>query len=127
MNRIRLVVAWLLLLALPLQGIAVHASDMSCDDGEKTAVLQTHGSHHGHGIAPAGHSHDGPVTGETQQHDGGETQVSASGHSCCHNLSTGVPPATNAGISESPREISSSVQLLTTLYIPELPQRPPRA
>lgn len=123
MNRMRLIAAWLLMLALPVQGMAAHALVMACDSLQSPAVQQTHQDHGGHA---AGHDHDSHGAAVHHQ-DNSETAGSSSGHSCCHHASTGVLPTAHAGMPESPREIPGSVQLLTTLHIPELPQRPPRA
>lgn len=126
MNRMRLIAACLLMLALPVQGIAAHALVMACDSLQSPAAQQTHQEHGGHAAANAGHDHDSHDTSGHHQ-DTSETSGNSSGHSCCHHASTGVLPTAHAGVPETPQEVPGSVQLLTTLYIPELPQRPPRA
>jgi hypothetical protein len=126
MNRMRLIAAWLLMMALPVQGMAAHALVMACDSLQSPAVQQTHQNHGGHTAAHAGHDHDSHGAAGHHQ-DNSETAGGSSGHSCCHHASTGVLPTAHAGMPESPREVPGSVQLLTTLHIPELPQRPPRA
>lgn len=126
MTRMRHIAAWLLMLALPLQGFAAHALVMPCDGMQSPAAQKGHDAHGGHVATYAGHDHDKHGAAEHQQ---GSTDAadSTSGHSCCHHASTGVLPASNAGVPETPQVVPGSVQLLTTLFIPELPQRPPRA
>jgi hypothetical protein len=122
MKRIRRIAACFLLLALPLQGIAAHAPVMSCDGGNDATAQQAHDMHGNHAAA-SGHD-----LLAAEPHPGGhDAGGKASGHNCCHHAFTGLPPAAHAGMPETPREIPGSVQLLTTLFIPELPQRPPRA
>jgi hypothetical protein len=126
MIRIRQIAACLLMWALPLQGFATHALIMPCDGTQSPAAEQSDIHHVGHNAASAGHDHD--KSGFTEHQQGSsDTAGSASGHSCCHHASTGVLPATHAGVPETPQVVPGSVQLLTTLFIPELPQRPPRA
>jgi hypothetical protein len=122
MRRVRLFAAWLLMLALPLQGIAAYAPLMPCGD-EHAAVQQMHdhGAHSDHHAQPADHH-----AATTPSHDH-EPANDASGHSCCHHVFTGAAAATTPLPREAPLAVIPRISLLNTLFIPELPQRPPRA
>jgi hypothetical protein len=126
----RLIAAWLLMLALPLQGIAAYAPVARCGDGHAAATQQTHHqaheSHAGH-HAPAtaaDHSQQ-PPAGHHHPDDGQPGE--AAGHACCHHAFTGAPSAAMPGTPPAPDAVTPRVFLLSTLFIPELPQRPPRA
>ena len=114
MKNVRLIAVWLLMLALPLQVIAAYAPLARCGDN--------HAEHHAMAAAA---DHDHAATGH-QHHDNGPSTDSG-GHSCCHHVFTGAATAATPGVPEAPRAITPRVSLLSTLYIPELPQRPPRA
>jgi len=114
MSKLRTLIACLMLLALPLQGLAAYAPAAQClDDPSLHAV-------HNQDRALAEHAHHshGPATPE------GADQA---GHACCHH----VCPAANAALiplaTASPQSVVPRVTLLATLFIPDLPQRPPRA
>jgi len=115
MNPLRALLIAFLLIALPLQGVAAYTPAMACADA--------HAAH--------GQEHEHPATTDTAQdhhHPGNpEPAEPTSGHSCCHHVVSAAAPLIIAGIPETPRVLESRVSLLTTLFIPELPQRPPRA
>lgn len=120
MNRVRLIAVWLLLLALPLQGLAAFAPSSLCADAHAAHTM--HDSHQKHHDAAAQvHDH-----ASDHQQEGQSTDQPA-GHSCCHHVFSGVPSAAIPGMPAPPSEMTPRVSLLATLYIPELPQRPPRA
>jgi hypothetical protein len=117
MHPFRTFVVALLLAALPLQGLAAFAPAMDCADAHAA-----HGSGHPDHSATDGasaHDHHAPA-------DSGSADA-AGGHSCCHHVATAVTPGGIAGMPESPQTLIVGVRSLATLFIPELPQRPPRA
>ena len=116
MKRLRLIAVWLLLAALPLQGMTAFTTLMTCasSHADAAAVADHHGAQHVHGHQPG------------EPHDNGQPET-ASGHYCCHHLFSAVLPGVAAGTAEAPRTLTSGVPPLDTLFIPELPQRPPRA
>ncbi|MBX3652302.1 MAG: hypothetical protein KF771_13110 [Burkholderiales bacterium] len=119
MNRFRALLVAILLLALPAQGLAAYTPAMACTDAQ-TMHGDGHDQHHEQ-HAPADVAMD-----HHHQSDSG-TADPAGGHSCCHHVVSAGAPALIAGIAEVPRILVSRVSSLATLYIPELPQRPPRA
>ena len=109
-----------LLCLVPLQGMAGALSSIMCDPaehhetlGSDAAALPTH-SHADGGGMPHGHTGDGAPDAEHSMHQ------------CCHILVAGVPapPASFSGIDLAVFE--TSLSLLSTLFVPEQPQRPPR-
>jgi len=123
MKRVRLFAAWLLMLALPLQGIAAYAPLMPCGDEPATAQLtQDHSTHGGHHAQLADHA----ATADQQPHDH-EAASESSGHACCHHVFTGAATSTTPLPPEAPLAVIQHISLLNTLFIPDLPQRPPRA
>lgn len=125
MKHVRLIAVWLLMLALPLQGLAAFAPSARCaDDQPGNAAQATHGSSGGHhGVMLQTHDHPA----DDQQHDDGQPADQGSGHSCCHHVYSGASSATVPGTPAPPHAVMLRVLLLSTLHIPELPQRPPRA
>lgn len=137
MSIVRLVIAWLVMAALPLQGLAA-ASMLFCEQATHSTAVQPashgHGSHADAGHDHAKHSHDADEHGSAGDH----TVVSADdasaldGHSCsvcaaCCNL---VALAEMPGFSldadppaAQPLEIPSRVSSRET----SLPDKPPRA
>lgn len=122
MKSLRLIAVWLLLLALPVQGLAAFTPLARCADAPSSHAMHDSQQNH-HGVASEAHDHD---TGHSQQ-DEGQPVDQANGHSCCHHVFSGVPSAAIPGMPAPPSGITPRVSLLATLYIPELPQRPPRA
>lgn len=124
MKTVRIVAVWLLMLALPLQGVAAIAASVDCigSDSEQAAhaVHDKHQSHHA-----ASQAHEHPA--DNQQQDDGQPVDHASTHSCCHQVFTSAPSTTIPGIPAPPNTVIQRVSLLATLHIPEQPQRPPRA
>lgn len=118
----RLIALWLLLLALPLQGLAAFTPSARCADAPPVhAMHDSHQNHHG--AASQAHNHD---TGHPQQDDE-QPADQTSGHSCCHHVFSAAAVDGIPGMPAPPRGITPRVLPLTTLHIPELPQRPPRA
>lgn len=123
MKHLRLIAVWLLLLALPLQSLAAFTPSAHCADGTQSghpSYSSPQSQHHA-----ALQAHDHPT--DQLLHDDGQPADQANGHSCCHHVFSGVPSAAIPGMPAPPYAVTQRVSLLTTLYIPELPQRPPRA
>lgn len=124
MKHFRLIAVWLLMLALPLQGLAALMPSVRCADSHQSEHA-AHGSQQSqHHAALQMHDHH-PADHQQQDNDPSADQVN--GHSCCHHVFSGVPSATIPGLPVPPLAVTPRVSLLTTLYIPELPQRPPGA
>jgi hypothetical protein len=125
MKRLRQIAAWLLMLALPLQGIAAYAPLAPCGDEHAAASQQAHDhdAQAGHHAQAAADHH----AAAGQQHHDHEPANDASGHSCCHHVFTGAATGATPQPPEAPLAVIPRISLLNTLFIPELPQRPPRA
>lgn len=119
MNRLRALLIAVLLLALPLQGLAAYLPAMSCGD-----MPSMHGNTHG-----LEHGQHAPEHAAMDHHHQDENAPAeqAGGHSCCHHVVSAGAPALITGLSETPRILVPRIFSLATLHIPELPQRPPRA
>ncbi|MBX3664575.1 MAG: hypothetical protein KF834_02700 [Burkholderiales bacterium] len=118
MNRLRALLVAVLLLALPVQGLAAYTPAMTCGDAQAM-----------HGDSDnRQHGHHVPAKTAMDHHhqDNSNSAEPSGGHSCCHHVVAGAP-ALIAGIAETPRVLVSRITSLATLYIPEMPQRPPRA
>lgn len=110
----------LLVFALPLQALAAHAPVMACAE---IPAMSGQSDHQSHGAqSDAGHA---AHHGTPQQHEHGAPDNGS--HSCCHHVFSGATPAIVLHSPESPRDILPRISLLSTLFIPDLPQRPPRA
>lgn len=122
MKLLRLIAIWLLMLALPMQGLAAISSATLCSETQNSQrVAPEHGSHAGN----MAHSHEhsaGP-----QHPDDNQPADQAGGHSCCNHVFSAVPSANIPGAPVTPHIASVRLPLLATIHIPELPQRPPRA
>ena len=108
----------LLLMLVPLQGMASVVHGVLCAPGmEHAPAVEGHDAH-GHG----GHDHGAPHD-HSKDFGGGADHAS---HQCCHHFSSAAAPAALiTGDSDLP-VFQSSISLLETLFFPEQPQRPPR-
>jgi hypothetical protein len=127
MKSLRHIAVWLLMLILPLQAVAAYApAAAACGDQHAAAMHQTEADHSGHHAMAAAADHGQQSANEHQHHDSSPSN-DFDGHSCCHQVLTGAASVALPFAPESPRVILQRVSLLNTLFIPELPQRPPRA
>lgn len=118
--RFRYIALLALLLVLPLQGLAAVIAPLNC--------LST-GDHHSTQTAGhASHEHDSSHHGPSH-HGSGEDPGTAdvAGHMECHHVFSAVPMSFGAPARGDLPVFQATLSLLATLYIPELPQRPPRA
>ncbi len=122
-NPLRALLLAILLIALPLQGVAAYTPMVACADGH--AANGNGHQQHQHS-APADTAHD---TAAHDHHPQGSKEPAdpAGGHSCCHHVVSAAAPALLISSLAAPPILVTHVQLLNTLFIPELPQRPPRA
>lgn len=146
MSIFRLVIAWLVMAALPLQGLAA-VSMQFCEQAAHSTVANAAGhdhAAHGHGAGhdDAAHSHDGDVSDKAEQaaSSGGqqaeEPQVGAGladeGHSCpicasCCNLValSETPDLGLDGHSPTSQPLQEPSRVITR-HAPT-PDKPPRA
>jgi hypothetical protein len=145
MSRFRLLLAWLMMAALPLQGWAA-ASMLYCGPAQRAAVAQAHstgaGDHGGHAMhvdhhdrtaghhdMTAGHPATADVDPEAVQ---GGTTVDASSHtcgvcaSCCHGVALAQTQRWAACLPAPAAETAEP--LIPVLARPSpVPDKPPRA
>ena len=108
-----------LLLVMPLQGMAAVVGPLMCSSDGHHSVQAAAGDHeHGGSDHGSGHSHTGDSSGGTS--DG-------AGHLGCHHAFFGVPVSFGQAARSDLPVFQTTLSLLATLHIPELPQRPPRA
>jgi hypothetical protein len=124
MKLFRHMAVWLLMLTLPLQALAVYAPVMPCGDMHAAAAqpsMETPMDHQA--MMVAADQEQSPCT----EHQSQNSSTDFDGHSCCHPVFTGVAQVILPFAPEAPRAITPRIALLNPLFIPELPQRPPRA
>lgn len=119
--RLQRLLLMVLLMVLPLQGMAsaIHALACTPESGHASmaAADHSHAGEHGHA------AHD---RGAPHQHPAGTGDSDHASHQCCHHFSSAaVPSLANPAHADLPVFISS-ISLLETLFFPEQPQRPPR-
>lgn len=128
MSRLRLLFAWLILAAIPLQGFAA-ASMLFCAMGAQHQQAQVQvqvASQHDH----AGHGHAKKVTGEVQAN--GNAQLPDAGHtcgvcaSCCHSVAISQTAAPVAAASLPQAKAAEPFVLIHRRPSP-VPDKPPRA
>jgi hypothetical protein len=105
--------AVIVLLLLPLQGLAAALSVFACiaaADSQQSAGLSVH-------------------TYDNWSGDGHHDEINndRSGHTSCHHAFTGLPAIVTVNLPSELPAFESSLTLLFTLHVPERPQRPPRA
>ena len=133
---LRLFLAWIMMMALPLQGFAA-ASMLFCGPGSHGAVLQQAHQHHGHTLHGDGdHHHDHAAHGGHSADHAGAPEVEGGPaelphkcglcSACCHAvaLSGGLEPAAFDALPQAspaaPRQAEHSRASL-------VPDKPPRA
>ena len=105
---IRKLAALALLVLVPLQGVAAAAlSVMQCPP------------------AVAGTPHSSNNDDGTAQEDNDDTVKNFSEHLFCHQVFSGIPVIPAAGVTPDLPVFVSSISLLSSLFFPEQPQRPP--
>jgi len=119
MNPFRALLVAMLLIALPMQGIAAYVPMVACADAH-AASNDVHPN-----ASPADPSHD--TTAHDHHQGNSEPADPAGGHSCCHHVVSAAAPALQFSTPATPPILATLVPLLNSLFIPELPQRPPRA
>jgi hypothetical protein len=145
--RFRKLLMMVLLMVMPLQGVAAaihaiacapasyHAGTMSEMQADHSGDHHSHATHTAHAAdeGPAGHAvqttpdahalHD---HGTPQQHSGSDSDANYAGHLCCHHAASAATfTLLTIGNTDLPVYLSS-LSLLETLFFPEQPQRPPR-
>lgn len=115
-----------LLLVLPLQGAAAVLMPLACLSAPTHDTTAGAGAHH-HAAAEIPHQHDTPAgASQDQGNDDGGTVQNYNGHLLCHLFSAVPATLTMAAAADLPTLVSS-ISIPLALFVPEQPQRPPRA
>ena len=105
-----------LMLILPVQGTSAALAKMICDTDDHHPA-QMHGdTQHDQG---APHQHAGDGDASDHKH--------TAAHFCCDHTATGIPPSFGSAAAADFPVYQSSLTPLISLFVPEQPQRPPRA
>ena len=131
MSVLRLVIAWLVMAALPLQGMAA-ASMLFCGQAAHTTVA-AHGAHdHAtHALGGSAHAHHGHVDAHASPADAGEATAD-DGHACpicasCSNLvALSEPPSLSLAAHVPASQPSHGASRVLTREA-STPDKPPRA
>lgn len=108
-----------LLLVIPLQGMAAVVGPLMCSSGGHHSTAAAADADHGYGGSDhqSAHNHTGDTT----------SSGDAAGHLGCHHAFFGIPVSFEPLVRSDLPVFQTTLSLLATLHIPELPQRPPRA
>jgi len=110
-----------LLLVVPLQGVAAAVRALACTPHSGEAAASLHDDHAMHD-RHASHDH-GPPHGHSGDSD---STADHPAYQCCHQFSTATAPSFGSAADGDLPVFQSSLSLLETLFFPEQPQRPPR-
>jgi hypothetical protein len=121
----RLLVTVFLMLILPWQGLAWAFMPVTATAPACHSTATDHVVLHGNLAATSQHSAtvDIPAASPSDEEN---DRMPAAGHHCCQHASSGAVMFAWPGVPPAPVERQSTVRQLVTLYIPELPQRPPQ-
>jgi len=118
MPRLRKLLLSLLMLVLPVQGMAaVFAPLNNAANALAATTMPCHEHHAAHQVPAAGDDATVPDTA----HD-----ADAANHLCCHQVLTCAPTRVLNTPAHKFSEVSRFVLPLATLFIPDSPDRPPR-
>jgi hypothetical protein len=123
MRRLARLIAFALLVWLPLQATALPGLMTACELDPAHSPMHRHddgaAGHHAHGDH-AGHGDEGAAS-----HDG-HSGHSTGGHSCCHHFSTAAP-AIAIAVPVAAHEAFVTAAIHLHDFFPEQPKRPPLA
>lgn len=118
---LRKLLAFVLLLALPLQGLSVVLMPFHCPIDEQHASATADAQHHHEGVT---HQHDAAVPAIDQQN--GDVSGFETGNVCCNHVYTGAPSIAVFTSPEVPFVAVTPISTTPQLFFPEQPLRPPR-
>lgn len=110
-----------LLLVMPIQGIAASVSHFLCEspaNAEPSTMASN--PHHGNSATAQAYDHQNSANSDSINDD-------YAGHLSCHQVSTGMPIITVLKFANDLHVYLPSSFNSPRLFIPEQPQRPPRA
>ena len=118
---VRKLIAILLLLALPLQGLSAVLMPFHCLTDEQDEAATVSADQHHDSVA---HEHDGKSPAVAQHH--GDASSNDTGHLCCNHVYTGVP---SVAVLAAPDTLFVSIDQISIVLPPFFPERllrPPR-
>ncbi len=118
---VRKLLAIVLLLALPLQGLSAVLMPFHCltDAQHEVATVSAHQHHES-----AANEHDN-ISSATAHHDS-DTPSNDAGHLCCHHVYTGAPSVVVLAAPDTPFVTVNQISTAPPLFFPEQFLRPPR-
>jgi hypothetical protein len=126
MLRLRQLLMLLMMLVLPAQGIAAVFAPLHKAMAKPSAAMPCHESHNSHANI-AQHTAPEKAAEETTAPDNTpNTETDSANHLCCHQVYTCTPLRALATPAQKFSDVSRLVLPLTTLFIPDSPDRPPR-
>ncbi len=119
---VRKLLALVLMLALPLQGLSAVLMPFHCPTDEQHASATT-GAQHDHQAVT--HQHDAAAPTIDQKNS--DVSGFESGNVCCNHIYTGAPSIAVFTSPEAPFVVVNQISTTPPLFFPEQPLRPPRA
>ena len=119
---IRKLVALLLLLALPLQGLSAVLMPFHCPPDKQHDAVAVGVQQHHESVA---HEHDRNVPATTQ--NDGNPSSNEAGHFCCDHVYTGAPSVAVLAAPDTPFVTVNKIHTVPPPFFPERLLRPPRA
>ncbi len=117
MKTLRTHLILVLMLVLPLQGLAAVLMPLQKASDAQAAAMPCHAAHHAPADAAPGMDRSAPAPDAT--HD-------SANHLCCHQVYTCAPLGVFSASAWKFSDVSRFVLPLATLFIPDSPDRPPR-
>jgi hypothetical protein len=118
MNKLRKLLTFLMMLLLPLQGLAATGARMHMATSAQSAEAMPCHEH------LAAHHDSQPAADEGMSNTAHDTD--AANHLCCHQVLTCVSVSQLNTPAQKFSDVSRFVLPLFTLFIPDSPDRPPR-
>jgi len=117
MHRLRKLLMVLLVLILPVQGVAAAFAPLHQAADPQSAATPCHGHH-----ADAQNSHPSHHGGTT----GTDLDSDATSHMCCHQVFSCAPTTAMSTVAQKISDTPRTVPLLHAFFVPDSPYRPPR-
>ena len=114
-------IAIVLLLSLPLQGLSAALMPFHCLSDEQHEEVTVSAQHHPQSMT---HDHGGNST-TGAQHDG-DPSSKEGGHFCCNHVYTGAPSVAVLTAPDTPFVSVNQIPTVPPLFFPEQFLRPPR-
>ena len=119
---VRKLLAIMLLLTVPLQGLSAVLMPFHCPADEQHESVAAGAQHYHESVV---HEHEGNSPA-TAQHDG-DTSKNDAGHLCCNHVYTGVPSVAVLTAPDTPFVTANQISTAPPLFFPEQFLRPPRS